>query len=61
MNPASLLMFTPMLSKEALIAAFISGAPMDLVHAISTAIFLAILAKPMLEKLQRIKIKYGLI
>ncbi|MDT2759342.1 ECF transporter S component [Enterococcus xiangfangensis] len=61
MNPASLLMFTPLISKEALITVFISGAPMDLIHAISTVIFLAILARPLLEKLQRIKIKYGLI
>lgn len=61
MNPASLLMFTPVISKEALIAVFISGAPMDLIHAISTVIFLAVLGKPMLEKLQHIKIKYGLI
>ena len=61
MNPASLIMYMPMLSKSALIAAFISGAPMDLIHALSTVFFLAVLAKPFLAKLQRIKVKYGLI
>ena len=61
MNPASLLMFTTNLTKESLLAVFISGAPMDLVHAISTVVFLAVLAKPFLEKLARIKKKYGLI
>lgn len=61
MNPASMLMFSAVVTKEALIAMFISGAPMDLVHASSTFIFLFVLAKPMLEKLARIKIKYGLI
>lgn len=61
MNPASLLMFTSVINPSALIAVFISGAPMDLIHAISTVIFLAVLAKPFLEKLARIKKKYGLV
>lgn len=61
MNPASLLMYSATLDIKALVAIFISGAPMDLVHALSTAIFLSVLAKPFLEKLTRIKKKYGLI
>lgn len=61
MNPASLLMYSTTLDIKALVAIFISGAPMDLVHALSTAIFLGVLAKPFLEKLTRIKKKYGLI
>ncbi|MEG0377569.1 MAG: ECF transporter S component [Eubacterium sp.] len=40
---------------------YITGAPMDLIHAASTAFFLFIIAKPMIEKLERIKKKYGLI
>ena len=32
---------------------------MDCVHAASTVFFLLVLAEPMLEKLDRIKIKYG--
>ncbi len=35
--------------------------PFDLIHALATAIFIWIIALPMLEKLERIKIKYGLI
>ncbi len=35
--------------------------PFDLIHALATAIFIWIIAQPMLEKLERIKIKYGLI
>lgn len=61
MNPASLLMYSATLDIKALVAIFISGAPMDLVHALSTAIFLGVLAKPFLEKLTRIKKKYGLV
>lgn len=61
MNPASLLMFSAQITPEALMAIYISGAPMDLIHAISTVVFLAVLAKPFLEKLERLKVKYGLI
>ena len=34
---------------------------MDSVHASATVIFLLLLAEPMLEKLDRIKVKYGLV
>ncbi|MDO4288995.1 MAG: ECF transporter S component [Eubacterium sp.] len=40
---------------------YVSGAPVNLVHAISTVIFLFIAARVMIEKLERIKVKYGLI
>ena len=38
-----------------------SGAPVDLVQATSTVIFLWILSRPLLEKLERVKRKYGLL
>ena len=38
-----------------------TGFPMDCVHAAATVFFLLVLAEPMLEKLDRIKIKYGLV
>ena len=47
--------------KEELIAFYISGAPVDLVQATSTVIFLWILSRPLLEKLERVKRKYGLL
>ena len=34
---------------------------MDCVHSAATVFFLLVLAEPMLEKLDRIKIKYGLV
>ncbi|HBN39167.1 MAG TPA: ECF transporter S component [Ruminococcaceae bacterium] len=40
---------------------YITGFPMDCIHAAATAIFLWFIAEPMLEKLDRIKVKYGLI
>lgn len=61
MNPASILMSYGYITKESLIAYYISGAPVDLVHATSTVIFLWFMSRPLLEKLERIKRKYGLI
>lgn len=61
MNPASILMSYGQITKESLIAYYISGLPVDSVHAVSTVFFLWVMAKPMLEKLERIKVKYGLI
>lgn len=61
MNPAALFMSVYEFTWEGLLAIYISGVPVDLVHASSTFIFLWLGAKPLLEKLQRIKIKYGLL
>lgn len=60
-NLGSLLMFTSHFSWKALAATYISGFWFDLVHAIATVFFLFILSRPMIEKLDRIKVKYGLI
>jgi len=42
-------------------AALISGVPFDLIHAAATAFFLWFIAEPIIEKLERVKLKYGLI
>ena len=44
-----------------ILAYYVSGLPMDLVHAAATVLFLLLAAEPMLEKLDRIKVKYGLV
>lgn len=61
MNPASILMSYGYITKESLIAYYISGIPVDMVHASSTVFFLWTMSRPLLEKLERIKRKYGLI
>ena len=43
-----------------ILAVYGSGLPVDSVHATATAIFLAVLAKPMIEKLDRVRKKYGM-
>ena len=61
MNPASALMYSSQnLNWEVIMAYYVSGLPMDLIHAAATVIFLLVAAEPMLEKLDRIKVKYGL-
>lgn len=60
MNFASLLMMSYTINKESIIAIYLSGIPMDLLHAVSTVIFLAVGGKPMLEKIERVKKKHGI-
>ena len=60
MNPAALFMSVYKFTWSGLLAIYISGVPVDLVHSLSTFIFLWLGARPLLEKLQRIKKKYGL-
>jgi energy-coupling factor transport system substrate-specific component len=60
-DTASVLMFVDELTRQTVIATFIAGIPFNIIHAAATAFFLFILAKPMTEKLDRVKKKYGLI
>lgn len=48
------------ITKEEIIGTYIAGSPFDTIHAVSTIIFLYILAMPMKEKMERLRVKYGL-
>ncbi len=61
MNAASVLMYTDKATPSMFIASYISGIPYDFVHATSSAFFLYFLSRPMIEKLDRIRIKYGML
>jgi energy-coupling factor transport system ATP-binding protein len=62
MNPAAALMYNSQsINWDMVLAYYVSGLPMDLIHAGATVIFILIAAKPMLEKLDRIKVKYGFV
>ena len=61
LNPASVIMFSGKITWELLVLSYIRGFWFDIIHALATGIFLFILSEPMIEKLDRIKIKYGLI
>lgn len=59
-NFGSLLIFSKF-SLKGLVASYISGFWFVMVHSIATIVFLYVISQSMLEKLERIKIKYGLI
>ena len=61
MNPASVLMYQANPDWQMILTAYITGVPADAIHALATAMFLWFLSEPMLEKLDRVKVKYGLI
>ncbi|NLA05850.1 MAG: ECF transporter S component [Firmicutes bacterium] len=61
MNPSIVLLYQSEPTLPMFLAAYLQGIPFDLVHAVATVLFLAVAARPMLEKLDRIKVKYGLI
>ena len=61
MNPASVIMWQSNININMVMSSYVMGMPFDFIHAVSTVFFLFFAAEPMLEKLERIKIKYGLI
>ncbi len=62
MNLAAAVMYnSASLNWTMLLAYYVSGFPMDLVHACVTIVVILLVAEPMLEKLDRIKVKYGLV
>ena len=59
MNPASLMMYSADISPASLAAIYLSGLPMDVLHAGATALFLWLGYEPIRKKLIRVKWKYG--
>lgn len=57
----TILMVIPEPQIETVILVYSTALAFNLIHALSTVIFLNILANPMIEKLERVKIKYGLL
>jgi energy-coupling factor transport system ATP-binding protein len=61
MDTAMILMYQSAPNRAMFLAAYLQGIPFNLVHATATVVFLMLAANPMLEKLDRIKVKYGLV
>ena len=57
---ASALMWIARPQGGSLLSVYAMGLPFDLIHAVSTAFFLWVAAEPMIEKLERVKLKYGI-
>lgn len=60
LNASSALLATGTLRLSTFLAYCVSGFPMDCVHAAATVAFLWFLSEPMLEKLARVRKKYGI-
>lgn len=61
MDICALLMFTPNITFPSLIAMYITGIPVNLVRGLAAIFFLYFISQPLIEKLERIKLKYGII
>jgi len=61
MNPAAAVMSYADINWQTLSVYYLSGLPVDTMQGVATFLFLYLGAEPMLEKLDRIKVKYGLI
>jgi len=61
MDTSMVVLYQSSINRIMLTAAFLQGVPFNLVHAAATMAFLAIISRPLLEKLDRIKVKYGLV
>lgn len=60
MNPASVLMSNAAPSLGAILSSYALGLPFDLIHSVSTVLFMWFAVKPMTDKLERIKKIYGI-
>jgi len=60
MNPVSVILGQPNPTAEMFLTAYVTGFAFDIVHALATAVFLFFIARPLGEKLSRIKKKYGI-
>ena len=61
MNFATMVLVRAPMNAESVIAYYAQGLPMDIMHALSTLVILFFTAEPMLEKLDHVKTKYGLL
>ena len=59
-NPASLIMMGEAVNINSLIAIYASGLTFDLMHAAATVLFLWVISEPLIETVERVKVKFGL-
>ena len=59
MDVASVLMVTGDVNRSSIAAALGTGVAFNLTHAFATVVFLALAGQPLLKKLDKVKIKYG--
>ena len=60
LDTCSLFTMSSTVNPESAAAIYLSGIPVNIVQTLATVLTLLLIAKPMFEKLDRIKIKYGM-
>ena len=60
-NPSSVITMQNKITWELLLASYITGFPLDLIHAFATVFFLWFVSEPMIDKIERVKVKYGIL
>lgn len=60
-NFSSIILMKMPITWESVISIYSVGLPFDLMHAVSTVVFIWLIAKPMMEKIERVKMKYGMV
>lgn len=61
LDVGSVMMVAGDVTKQTILAALLAGAAFNAVHAGATVLFLALIGQPLLRKLDRVKVKYGLL
>ena len=57
---SNVLLYTETINTGIILTSYLSGLPFNLIHAAATVMFLWFISEPMIEKLERIKTKYGI-
>lgn len=60
LDTSTLFMMANMVNTTSAAAIYLSGLPVNIVHGAATLLTMVLVGKPLLEKLQRIQIKYGM-
>lgn len=60
MDTSTVLMYTDKLRLSTFMATYLSGLYFNIIHGLSTLIFLLILSKSIFSKIRRLKVKYGM-
>lgn len=60
LNPVSVILGQPNPTAEMFLTAYVTGFAFDIVHSLATVVFLFFIARPLGEKISRIKKKYGI-
>lgn len=62
MNPITALLWAgDSLNASLILTYYLTGLPLDLIHAAASVIFISLFADPMLEKFERLKVKYNVL